>query len=200
MKGIKYPISKQGVFLTLQGEGSLLGTPMVFIRLAGCNVNCPLCDTDYKANKRVSIEDISCMIGNVWNKSVSWVFVTGGEPTMHNLEPLLFHLKNSGMSVGLATAGEKLIYRWWDKLDYLYVSPHNPSKWVQRHGSDLNIVPFLNNFSIRDFVGTEDFYFSNKFVTPCEGRADSLESCVKWTTENMGWRMGVQAHKSWGIW
>ena len=33
------------IFHTIQGEGPYCGHPAVFIRLAGCNLQCPGCDT-----------------------------------------------------------------------------------------------------------------------------------------------------------
>jgi 7-carboxy-7-deazaguanine synthase len=40
------------IFYTIQGEGPFCGTPAVFIRLAGCNLQCPACDTDYTSKRR----------------------------------------------------------------------------------------------------------------------------------------------------
>jgi 7-carboxy-7-deazaguanine synthase len=37
------------IFYSLQGEGALTGMPTIFIRLVGCNMHCPYCDTDFSA-------------------------------------------------------------------------------------------------------------------------------------------------------
>lgn len=67
-------------FLTIQGEGPLAGTPAVFIRLAGCNLICDLCDTDYTSTRRfVTVEDIIDDVQQI--KAAPWlVVITGGEP------------------------------------------------------------------------------------------------------------------------
>jgi hypothetical protein len=85
---VTYPLAAQGVFRTVQGEGVLLGVPMVFVRLAGCSVKCGGCDTDYAAHSEWTLgriaEAVAAARGNA-----EWVWVTGGEPADHELWPLL---------------------------------------------------------------------------------------------------------------
>lgn len=51
---MKYAIAPNGIFWSLQGEAHLRGFQMMFVRLAGCSVGCPMCDTDYSVYRRMT--------------------------------------------------------------------------------------------------------------------------------------------------
>ncbi len=80
---MSYPIAPNGIFWTLQGEGALQGEPMAFVRLAGCSVGCPQCDTDYRVDRRLTPEEILAEVRTVVPPGFKWpwVWLTGGEPT-----------------------------------------------------------------------------------------------------------------------
>lgn len=68
------------VWDTVQGEGPYAGTPAVFVRLAGCNLQCSGCDTDYTAGRRrLSLAELLREV-NRSRHSPSLVVFTGGEP------------------------------------------------------------------------------------------------------------------------
>ncbi|MHA1867133.1 MAG: 7-carboxy-7-deazaguanine synthase QueE [Candidatus Heimdallarchaeaceae archaeon] len=69
------------IFESVQGEGKYAGTPMLFIRLAGCNLRCPFCDTPYalKEGKEMTINEIVKIIEKTKLAYVCW---TGGEPLL----------------------------------------------------------------------------------------------------------------------
>ena len=46
-------------FLSLQGEGHFTGTPAFFLRFAGCNLECPFCDTNHQSYQEMSEEEIA---------------------------------------------------------------------------------------------------------------------------------------------
>jgi organic radical activating enzyme len=81
---MNYPIAD--LFYSIQGEGKFTGVPMSFIRLAGCNLRCKFCDTDYKINFNLNEE---ALLRYVKQHPSRRVVITGGEPLIHNLEPLL---------------------------------------------------------------------------------------------------------------
>jgi len=67
------------MFYSLQGEGTHSGTPAVFIRLAGCNLSCDFCDTDYSLKKFSSIEQVLQEVRQLGG-DCPMVILTGGEP------------------------------------------------------------------------------------------------------------------------
>jgi 7-carboxy-7-deazaguanine synthase len=203
-----YPLAPQGVFWTIQGEGVLFGTPQVFVRLAGCNVGCPECDTDYTVAERVDVREVVRRVVNAAG-GARWVWLTGGEPTVHDLATLVEELRTAGFRIALATAGVRAVTRGRGVLypaggfDFVSVSPHRVDGWVQRRGEQLNVVPGLNGLKLSDFEGVDVSGFEHKFVTPfwC-GAADRMErvgECVEWVKAHPDWRLGAQIHKWWGL-
>jgi len=97
------------VFYTIQGEGPFTGTPCVFVRLAGCNLQCPGCDTDY-TSKRV-FHGVQSLIARITNEfdgrgdGRRLVVITGGEPFRQDLTQLLIHLPKLGFYVQIETNG-----------------------------------------------------------------------------------------------
>lgn len=79
------------MFYTIQGEGPHSGVTSLFIRLAGCNLQCPLCDTEYTQGRRhVQIDDlVRWAAASIRNKKCKLIVITGGEPTRQVLGPFI---------------------------------------------------------------------------------------------------------------
>ena len=98
------------IYKSLQGESSHAGLPCVFVRLAGCNLRCTWCDSEYtfKGGSRMAQEQIETEVARLLpNKGL--VEITGGEPTLQEREavPLMASLLASGYTVLLETSGER---------------------------------------------------------------------------------------------
>ncbi len=52
------------IYKSLQGESSYTGLPCVFVRLAGCNLRCTWCDSEYtfKGGQRMTLEEIEAEV------------------------------------------------------------------------------------------------------------------------------------------
>ena len=96
------------VFLTIQGEGPFVGRRATFVRLAGCNLQCPLCDTDY-TSRRLRVAPLSLLdwVDRVdgGDTRTGLVVITGGEPFRQNIGPFIDQLLLAGYQVQLETNG-----------------------------------------------------------------------------------------------
>lgn len=94
------------IFLTVQGEGPFLGTPAVFIRLGGCNLQCPQCDTEYTLGTKVMPpQDIAYAALQESRGVARLAVITGGEPFRQNLTNLFWCLLDRGFYVQVETNG-----------------------------------------------------------------------------------------------
>lgn len=88
-------IRVNSIFYTIQGEGPYAGEPAVFVRLAGCNLQCPGCDTEYSSGAYEAPESIVTRVGAVAANGRlvplerMLVVITGGEPFRQDIAKLI---------------------------------------------------------------------------------------------------------------
>jgi 7-carboxy-7-deazaguanine synthase len=122
---------------TIQGEGLDQGVPCYFIRLGGCDYKCEWCDTPHavlpalvrKNSKRMNALEICNALGHL-TPGPRWVVISGGNPALHDLGPLVTMLQLHEMLVSVETQGS----RWQDwiaRCDRVAVSPKPPSSGWQ---------------------------------------------------------------------
>lgn len=98
------------IWKTIQGEGPFVGTVSVFIRLAGCDRSCPLCDTDYTSGRRMVLPYlIESEVRVLMPSNKGLVVITGGEPFRQNINELVSLLIQAGYTIQIETNGD--IYR-----------------------------------------------------------------------------------------
>ncbi len=105
-------LSVHSIFRTIQGEGPFAGSPAIFVRLHGCNLQCPLCDTDYTVNPLTTISafKLTTAVIKVLGE-VTLVVITGGEPFRQNLTPFVKGLLGLGVRVQVETNGTLFLPR-----------------------------------------------------------------------------------------
>ena len=202
MKATTYGIAPDGIFWSLQGEAHLRGFQMAFVRLAGCSVGCPQCDTDYSLHERLTVDGIVARVREVTPASRDqWVWITGGEPADRNLLPLLTGLKRAGFSTAIATSGK---HRVIPPCDWLSVSYHGGYPLLQKYGNEIKLVDGLNGMDFDDFLSQypdEHTDFLYRYVQPLwrDGAEDvaSLRRCLEWLRSHPNWSLSRQDHKHW---
>ncbi|MFN7561477.1 MAG: 7-carboxy-7-deazaguanine synthase QueE [Prosthecobacter sp.] len=173
------------IFYSVQGEGTLVGVPSVFVRTSGCNLRCRWCDTPYASWKPEGTEmSIEAILQAVNEHPTRFVVVTGGEPMVAKEMPrLLQQLREAGKHITIETAGT--IPPEGVACDLASISPKlahsTPDEasagkaWVEKH-ERLRLQPEV----LRAWCSRYDFQL--KFVIASE--ADVLE--VKAVIESIG--------------
>jgi len=114
------------IFASLQGEGLRQGEPTVFVRLAGCNLRCAWCDTKsaWRGGAEVPVAGVLMAVRVVRQTfPATWVCLTGGEPLLQDVGPLIRALRRDGFRVQVETNGTRDCPAG---VDWLTVSPKPP--------------------------------------------------------------------------
>jgi organic radical activating enzyme len=150
---------------TFQGEGPSAGTPAMFIRLWGCNLDCGWCDTPYTwdTTGRLGVaydratESTDITVDDLVDRmeDVPLVVITGGEPLLQSsaLTVLIFELVEAGYQVEVETNGTRppldplvpVDYRISPKLDHARttrqaIDPDRLALYSDRAGAVLKFV------------------------------------------------------------
>lgn len=210
------------IYPAIQGEGVMAGTPMILIRLQGCSVGCPWCDTKetWVNDPENCVPLLSQAMGTNarWNlaepvliaaearamsPTIRWALLTGGEPAEQELEPLCDALHGQGFMVALETSGTAPIKNP-HVIDWICVSP----KFKMPGGK--RVLPEVMNHAdeLKQVIGTtEDLAILDLFfhdvphqtdcqisLQPVSQAFKATQLCIK-TCLDRGWRLSLQLHK-----
>lgn len=210
---MKFSIAPNGVFWSIQGEGHLQGFQQAFLRLAGCSVGCPGCDTNYSKAESLTLGEIVGRLRAVIpvDDRDCWVWITGGEPAdlpQPKQTRLVAALKAQGWSVCVATSGVK---RFIPPVDWLSVSPHSsdPAKFQQRYGNEIKLIEGLNGLDLWDWHDkwsrrSDALYRYVQPLSTFNGKLwvedpESLKRCLQFMKEHPQWALSQQRHHAWGV-
>ena len=95
------------IFRSIQGESSFAGLPCTFVRLAGCNLRCTWCDSEYTftGGQKMTLDEVGAEVQRLSANGL--VEITGGEPMLQEraVVPLMKSLLHRGYRVLLETSG-----------------------------------------------------------------------------------------------
>ncbi len=187
------------IFYSLQGEGHNTGTPAVFVRLSGCNLRCPFCDTAHEAHTEMSEEEIAAEVSR---HPARLVVVTGGEPSLQLTETLVSLFHAAGKTVAVETNGTRPLP---ENVDWVTLSPKDtccpgPASRVRLTRCDELKAVFTGDAP----TVPEGVQADRLFLQPCDtGNAERnallTRGAVKWCLAHPEWRLSLQTHKMCGF-
>lgn len=128
---------------TIQGEGVLIGEATVFVRTGGCDYRCSWCDTLHAVDsafrqdwKAMSAADIMAEVERLSGGKPLLVSLSGGNPAIQNLAPLIALGKSASYRFALETQGS-IPQDWFSELDVLTLSPKPPSSFMETDWAKL---------------------------------------------------------------
>jgi 7-carboxy-7-deazaguanine synthase len=200
------------VFLSIQGEGIFAGTAAVFVRLAGCNLRCPFCDTDHDSvtGGRGGVYETAALVEVVRGLSpsaMSLVVLTGGEPTIQlRSDPTLVTvLQQAGFSVAVETNGTVRMPGWTDGgPDWVTVSPKSGAPVVLEVFDELKLLyplddPALDPAEWVDKMPGCPLFLQAVDDGTAEGRVAAQRKVVEYVLKHPAWRVSVQLQKVLGL-
>lgn len=201
---VTYPIHE--MFHTFQGEGVWLGHAAFFIRTYGCDQRCHFCDSAGTWHKDYMPDHIEKLTARqIMDKIISYgitpatkIVLTGGEPSLHNLFPLIEVLHNNGFSIHIETAGHKFLP---GALDWITLSPKTfsipPMRENILRADEIKIIVETEEGLARDIAVSEGAKAVMWLHPEWSKRNDKavMELIMDTVKSNPRFRAGYQVHK-----
>lgn len=188
------------IFYSIQGEGVRAGTANLFLRFAGCNLQCRAetegfdCDTEFASSCKMTSEQILAAL-KAASPNCRWIILTGGEPSLQLDAALVRELKAVGYLLAIETNGTRDVSAL--NLDWVTVSPKTAEhtirqtwahevKYVRAKGQGIPKPSCLAEW---------------KVLSPAFGdnTRENLTWCIELVRQNPEWRLSVQQHKLWSV-
>ena len=185
-------------FFSIQGEGYWTGTPAWFIRLQGCSVGCPWCDSKSTWQAKSPGFALADIVRGI-PYSARHVVITGGEPYEQDIRRLLYAIYRTGRRVQIETSGCYDVYgpewitvspKFFKPLSIQALQAANEIKQVIASPSDLEqffekVMP-----NVRQFV--------HVYLQPVSNGSRVLKLCIE-ACKKHGFSLSLQTHKLIGI-
>jgi 7-carboxy-7-deazaguanine synthase len=164
------------LYKSVQGESSFTGLPCIFVRLAGCNLRCAWCDSEYTftGGKPFTADEIVAAIEAL--QPCPLIEFTGGEPMLQSREllPLMQRLLDAGYKLMMETSGERPLADV-PKAVHKIVDVKCPGAGSAANSFNLaNLEAFTPNDEVKfvlsdriDYEFARDFILTHALETKC---------------------------------
>lgn len=185
-------------FLSLQGEGYFTGKAAFFLRLSGCNLRCPFCDTQHQSYTEMSEDEI---VAEASRHKPRHIVITGGEPALQLTRTLVDKLHEAGFFIQVETNGTLPLP---EGIDWVTCSPKGD--FPQFPVDELKVL-FMGDVTdpeaiISPLLGKESGV--KLYLQPLDTGNEKqnraiLRSCINYVLQHPWWSLSLQTHKIIGI-
>ncbi len=194
-EGLYLPIMEY--FLSIQGEGYHTGTASFFIRIGGCDVGCHWCDVKESWNPEIhpllSVKEVIQKIPS----HIETVVLTGGEPSLYNLEKITGLLREKGKKIHLETSGTG---NFTGSFDWICLSPkknEHPKEEFYQVADELKvIIQNKTDFKFAEEQAEKVADGIQLFLQPEWSRREKMSpEIISYVQQNPKWKISLQTHK-----
>ncbi len=163
------------IYKSVQGESSFAGRPCIFVRLAGCNLRCSWCDSEYTftGGYKQTEDEVVAEIAKL--APVKLVEFTGGEPLLQERElvPLMDRLLRDGYELMIETSGERYVENV-PRAVHKIIDVKCPGSGEAGRFRMTNLASLTERDEVKFvIVNREDYEYARDFI-----RANALEGRV----------------------
>lgn len=185
------------IFYSIQGEATYTGVPSIFVRFYGCNLGCFFCD-DIKHKGEFEVFTQEEILEKLQSFPCKQIVITGGEPSIYNLNELIAFLQGHGYYVCVESNGYE--FNNIKKADWITYSPKD---WNEIALEGFNEYKFIvsQESEIEKILALK----SDKpiFIQP-QNHMDTpnilnVRYCINFVKEHPEFRLSVQLHKYLGV-
>ena len=179
------------IFYSLQGEGQHTGTPAVFLRFSGCNLNCSFCDTRHDSYTEMTLEDV---LNAVKQYSARTIVLTGGEPLLQITPSLTDALHNEGFTIHMETNGTRALPEGV-KVDWITCSPKHGGAVRLEHIDELKVVYTQQDMSLYDGLKAQTYSLQPLDSGDDKRNSEIVKQTINYILNNHKWKLSLQTHK-----
>jgi len=181
------------IFYSIQGEATHMGKASIFIRLYGCNLECPFCDDLLHTEKYTSYayEEILNEIKKYPSKHI---IITGGEPSIYDLNEFITFLQQQDYYISIETNGYN--FKNISNADWITYSPKDWTKIDLNHADEFKFV-VNQQTDIKPLLELKTT--KPMFIQPENGLhipdMTNIQHCIKLVQQHSHFKLSVQMHK-----
>ena len=180
-------------FASLQGEGRFTGTPVYFLRLSGCNLQCSFCDTQHHTFTEMTEDEV---VREACQQGLRHMLITGGEPALQLTQTFVDKLHEAGFFIQVETNGTLPLP---EGIDWVTCSPKGEP--VLERVDELKVLyqGAETDLSVAERITAKEYRLQPLDTGNDMQNRIILRDTIAYIMQHPKWSLSLQTHKMLGI-